>query len=71
VYIGTGTVRAVIGEEDKKATPKDIADTKIVAAMMGQGVVSSGLLPPNALPRSRLGEVGPQRRPHHICDTTA
>ena len=62
-YIGTGTVRElVIGEEDKKATPKDIADMqKIVAAMMGQGVfgVSSGLIyPPNAFATvEELGEV--------------
>jgi N-acyl-D-amino-acid deacylase len=52
-YIGTGTVRElVIGEDDKKATPKDIAEMqKIVAAAMDQGVfgVSSGLIyPPNA-----------------------
>ena len=52
-YVGTGTVRElVIGEDDKKATAKDIADMQqIVSSMMGQGVfgVSSGLIyPPNA-----------------------
>ena len=62
-YIGTGTVRElVIGEEDKKATPKDIADMQqIVGAMMGQGIfgVSSGLIyPPNAFATvEELGEV--------------
>ena len=62
-YIGTGTVRElVIGEEDKKATGKDIeAMQKIVAAAMDQGVfgVSSGLIyPPNAFATvEELGEV--------------
>lgn len=62
-YIGTGTVRElVIGEEDKKATPKDIEDMqKLVAAAMGQGVfgVSSGLIyPPNAFATvEELGDV--------------
>ena len=62
-YIGSGTVRElVIGEEDKKATAKDIADMQhIVAAMMGQGVfgISSGLIyPPNAYATvDELGEV--------------
>jgi len=63
-YIGTGTVRElVIGEEDKKATAKDIEEMqKIVAAAMQQGVfgVSSGLIyPPNAFATvEELGEVG-------------
>ncbi|HEX6164463.1 MAG TPA: D-aminoacylase [Vicinamibacterales bacterium] len=62
-YIGSGTVRElVIGEEDKKATPKDIEEMqKIVAAAMDQGVfgVSSGLIyPPNAYASvAELGEV--------------
>ncbi|MBY0497184.1 MAG: D-aminoacylase [Cyanobacteria bacterium] len=62
-YIGTGTVRElVIGDEDKKATPKDIeAMQKIVATAMDQGVfgVSSGLIyPPNAYATvAELGEV--------------
>ena len=62
-YIGTGTVRElVIGEEDKKATPADIAAMqKIVATAMDQGVfgVSSGLIyPPNAYATvEELGEV--------------
>ena len=62
-YIGTGTVRElVIGEEDKKATAKDIeAMQKIVAGAMDQGVfgVSSGLIyPPNAYATvEELGEV--------------
>lgn len=52
-YIGSGTVRElVIGEEDKKATPGDIAKMQqMVAGMMGQGIfgISSGLIyPPNA-----------------------
>lgn len=52
-YVGTGTVRElVIGEDDKKATPKDIADMQqMVSTAMSQGVfgVSSGLIyPPNA-----------------------
>lgn len=62
-YIGTGTVRGlVIGEDDKKATAKDIADMqKIVSDAMAQGVfgVSSGLIyPPNAFATvEELGEV--------------
>jgi len=62
-YIGTGTVRElVIGEEDKKATPKDItAMQQLVSAAMAQGVfgVSSGLIyPPNAFATvEELGEV--------------
>ena len=62
-YIGTGTVRElVIGDEDKKATAKDIEEMqKIVAAAMDQGVfgVSSGLIyPPNAYATvAELGEV--------------
>lgn len=62
-YIGTGTVRElVIGEEDKKATAKDIEEMqKIVAAAMDQGVfgVSSGLIyPPNAYATvEELGDV--------------
>ncbi len=62
-YIGTGTVRElVIGEDDKKATPKDIAAMQqIVSAAMAQGVfgVSSGLIyPPNAFATvEELGEV--------------
>jgi N-acyl-D-aspartate/D-glutamate deacylase len=62
-YVGTGTVRElVIGEEDKKATPKDIEEMqKIVAAAMDQGVfgVSSGLIyPPNAYASvEELGDV--------------
>ena len=62
-YIGTGTVRElVIGDEDKKATAKDIeAMQKIVAGAMDQGVfgVSSGLIyPPNAYATvAELGEV--------------
>jgi N-acyl-D-amino-acid deacylase len=62
-YIGTGTVRElVIGEEDKKATAKDIADMQqIVSTAMSQGVfgVSSGLIyPPNAFATvEELGEV--------------
>lgn len=62
-YIGTGTVRElVIGEEDKKATPKDIAGMQqIVSDMMSQGAfgVSSGLIyPPNAFATvEELGEV--------------
>jgi N-acyl-D-aspartate/D-glutamate deacylase len=62
-YIGTGTVRElVIGEDDKKATAKDIeAMQKIVSASMDQGVfgVSSGLIyPPNAFATvAELGEV--------------
>ena len=62
-YIGTGTVRElVIGDDDKNATPKDIADMQqIVSAMMGQGIfgVSSGLIyPPNAFATvEELGEV--------------
>src|SRR5690349_12021110 len=62
-YIGSGTVRElVIGEEDKKATPKDIEEMqKIVATAMDQGVfgVSSGLIyPPNAYATvAELGEV--------------
>jgi N-acyl-D-amino-acid deacylase len=52
-YVGTGTVRElVIGEDDTKATAKDITDMQgIVASMMRQGVfgVSSGLIyAPNA-----------------------
>jgi N-acyl-D-amino-acid deacylase len=52
----------VIGDEDKKATPKDIEEMqKIVAAAMDQGVfgVSSGLIyPPNAYATvAELGEV--------------
>ena len=62
-YIGTGTVRElVIGEDDKKATAKDIADMQqIVSTAMSQGVfgVSSGLIyPPNAFANvEELGEV--------------
>lgn len=62
-YIGTGTVRElVIGEEDKKATAKDITDMQeIVKTAMTQGVfgVSSGLIyPPNAYATvEELGEV--------------
>ena len=62
-YIGTGTVRElVIGDEDKKATAKDIEEMqKVVAAAMDQGVfgVSSGLIyPPNAYATvAELGEV--------------
>ena len=62
-YIGSGTVRElVIGEEDKKATAKDIEEMqKLVAAAMGQGVfgISSGLIyPPNAYATvDELGEV--------------
>jgi N-acyl-D-amino-acid deacylase len=62
-YIGSGTVRElVIGDEDKKATPKDIEEMqKLVAAAMGQGVfgISSGLIyPPNAYATvAELGEV--------------
>jgi len=62
-YIGSGTVRElVIGDEDKKATAKDIEEMqKIVAAAMDQGVfgVSSGLIyPPNAYATvAELGEV--------------
>ncbi|HUQ89470.1 MAG TPA: D-aminoacylase [Vicinamibacterales bacterium] len=62
-YIGTGTVRElVIGEEDKKATSKNIADMQqIVSTAMSQGVfgVSSGLIyPPNAFANvAELGEV--------------
>ena len=60
-YIGTGTVRElVIGEDDKKATAKDIEEMqKLVAAAMSQGVfgVSSGLIyPPNAY--ATVGELG-------------
>lgn len=67
-YIGTGTVRAmVIGEDDKKATPKDIADMQqIVSSAMGQGVfgVSSGLIyPPNAFATvEELGDVAKAAR---------
>lgn len=62
-YIGTGTVRElVIGEDDKPATPKDIAAMQaIVSTAMAQGVfgVSSGLIyPPNAFATvEELGEV--------------
>jgi N-acyl-D-aspartate/D-glutamate deacylase len=62
-YIGTGTVRElVIGEEDKKATAKDIEEMrKLVSAAMEQGVfgVSSGLIyPPNAYATvEELGDV--------------
>lgn len=62
-YIGTGTVRElVIGEEDKKATAKDItAMQDVVSAAMRQGVfgVSSGLIyPPNAFATvEELGDV--------------
>ena len=62
-YIGTGTVREfVIGEEDKKATAKDIEQMqRIVASAMEQGVfgVSSGLIyPPNAFANvEELGDV--------------
>jgi len=62
-YIGTGTVRElVIGEDDKKATAKDIKDMQqIVSTAMSQGVfgVSSGLIyPPNAFANvDELGEV--------------
>ncbi len=62
-YIGTGTVRElVIGEDDKKATAKDITDMQeIVKTAMAQGVfgVSSGLIyPPNAYATvEELGEV--------------
>ena len=62
-YVGTGTVRElVIGNEDKKATAKDVAAMqKIVATAMDQGVfgVSSGLIyPPNAYATvDELGEV--------------
>src|SRR5215203_336786 len=62
-YVGTGTVRElVIGEDDKKATAKDITDMQqMVSAMMQQGVfgVSSGLIyPPNAFATvEELGEV--------------
>jgi N-acyl-D-amino-acid deacylase len=62
-YVGTGTVRAlVIGEDDKKASAKDIsAMQEIVSSMMSQGVfgVSSGLIyPPNAFATvEELGEV--------------
>jgi N-acyl-D-aspartate/D-glutamate deacylase len=62
-YIGTGTVRElVIGEEDRKATAKDISDMQqIVSTAMSQGVfgVSSGLIyPPNAFANvDELGEV--------------
>ncbi len=62
-YIGTGTVREiVIGDDDKKATAKDIAGMQqIVSSMMGQGVfgISSGLIyPPNAFATvAELGEV--------------
>lgn len=62
-YIGTGTVRAmVIGEDDKKATAKDIAGMQqIVSSMMSQGAfgVSSGLIyPPNAFATvEELGDV--------------
>jgi N-acyl-D-aspartate/D-glutamate deacylase len=62
-YVGTGTVRElVIGEDDKKATAKDITDMQqIVSTMMKQGVfgVSSGLIyPPNAFATvEELGDV--------------
>jgi N-acyl-D-aspartate/D-glutamate deacylase len=62
-YVGTGTVRElVIGEDDKKATAKDITDMQqMVSTMMQQGVfgVSSGLIyPPNAFATvEELGEV--------------
>jgi N-acyl-D-aspartate/D-glutamate deacylase len=62
-YVGSGTVRElVIGEEDKKATPKDIEEMqKLVSAAMDQGVfgMSSGLIyPPNAYATvTELGEV--------------
>jgi len=62
-YVGTGTVRElVIGEDDKKATAKDITDMQqIVSTMMQQGVfgVSSGLIyPPNAFATvEELGDV--------------
>jgi len=62
-YVGTGTLRAmVIGEDDKKATPKDISDMQqIVRVMMDQGIfgISSGLIyPPNAFATvQELGEV--------------
>ena len=67
-YIGTGTVREmVIGEDDKKATAKDItAMQEIVSAAMQQGVfgVSSGLIyPPNAFATvEELGEVSKAAR---------
>jgi len=62
-YVGTGTVRElVIGEDDKKATAKDISEMqKIVSSMMEQGIfgISSGLIyPPNAFATvEELGEV--------------
>lgn len=62
-YIGSGTVRElVIGEEDKKASARNIADMqKIVADAMTEGVfgMSSGLIyPPNAYANvEELGEV--------------
>jgi N-acyl-D-amino-acid deacylase len=62
-YVGTGTVRElVIGEDDKRATAKDIEEMqKVVAAAMDQGVfgVSSGLIyPPNAYANvDELGQV--------------
>ncbi len=62
-YIGTGTVRElVIGEDDKRATPENIAAMqKVVSDAMAQGVfgVSSGLIyPPNAFANvEELGEV--------------
>ena len=62
-YVGTGTVRElVIGEDDKKATVKDVTDMQqIVSTMMQQGVfgVSSGLIyPPNAFATvEELGDV--------------
>jgi N-acyl-D-amino-acid deacylase len=60
-YIGTGTVRElVIGDQDTRATAKDISDMQqIVSTAMSQGVfgVSSGLIyPPNAF--ANVGELG-------------
>ena len=62
----------VIGEDDRKATPAEIAAMQqIVSSLMGQGVfgVSSGLIyPPNAYANvDELGEVVEGGRARAAC----